>query len=132
MAGRARLRPSAEGSEPATPLAPGEPVVSSSRVGAVLDVYPHLLETFLAFGFKPLRHAVLRRTVARHVTVARACRLLAVDERRLLDALNRGRERLAGGRVSLPLVSVESVAGPPPGCEDFNTNPSANPSEVYP
>jgi hypothetical protein len=133
MAGRARMRPSAEGgSEPATPLAPGEPIVSSNRVGEVLDIYPHLLQTFLAFGFKPLGYAVLRRTVARRVTVARACRLLAVDERLLLDELNRGCERLAGGRVSLPLVSVESAAGRQPGCKDFSTTQSANPSEVYP
>jgi hypothetical protein len=91
MAGRARLRPSAEGGDSITPLARGEPIVSSHRVGEVLDVYPHLLETFLAFGFKPLGYAVLRRTVAHRVTIARACRLLAVDERSLLDALNRRR-----------------------------------------
>jgi hypothetical protein len=132
MAGRARLRPSAEGGEPATPLAPGEPIVSSSRVGEVLEVYPHLLETFLAFGFKPLGYAALRRTVARRVSIARACRLLAVDERLLLDALNRGRERLAGGRVSLPLVTGERAADRPPGCKDFSATQSANPSEVYP
>ncbi len=91
MAGRARLR-TAE-APPATPLLPGAPLVVSNNVGEVLDRYPGLLKIFLSFGFKPLAYSVLRKTIARRVTIAHACRTLDVDARQLLDALNRERER---------------------------------------
>ena len=51
---------------------------TSNRVGEVLDRYPDLLDTFLAFGFTPLANPVLRRTLARYVTIAQACRRLQV------------------------------------------------------
>jgi hypothetical protein len=102
MAGRVRLRWPAEA--PTEPTG-GEPITGGSCVGAVLELSPGLLDTFLAFGFRPLASAFLRRTLAGRVTVACACRLLAVDAGQLLDALNRERLRLAGGRLSLPVLS---------------------------
>lgn len=82
----------------------GTLVLSSHRVGDVVERRPELLETFVAFGFHPLARPLLRRTVARHVTIHQACRMMGVDERRLLDALNAGPGRHPG-RLSLPILS---------------------------
>lgn len=105
MAGRARLRAAGAGTE-FTPLAADAPIVAGNLVGDVLDRYPGLLDTFLSFGFKPLAYAVFRNTVARRVTIARACRTLDVDPGRLLHALNRERDKQSGGRVSLPVLAA--------------------------
>jgi hypothetical protein len=102
MAGRVRSQLAAE--TRSTPLIPGAPIVADSIVGDVLDRYPSLLDTFLSFGFKPLAYPVLRNSIARRVTIARACHTLDVDPRRLLDALNREREVQNGGRFSLPVL----------------------------
>lgn len=82
---------------------PDTPVLPGHRVGDVLEQRPELLETFLGFGFHPLARPLLRRTVARHVTIRQACRATGVDERHLLDALNAGSVRPS--RVSLPVLS---------------------------
>jgi hypothetical protein len=90
----------------ATRLPPGEPILATHRVGQVLDSYPHLLPTFLAFGFQPLGNPRVRQTLARRVTVGWACRFGGVDCQCLLEALNREREKRAGQRVSLPLIDT--------------------------
>jgi hypothetical protein len=91
MAGRFGLeRP--EASPP--PVADGV-ITPSDRVGAVLDLYPSLLNTFLAFGFRPLSNPLLRRMMARHVTLAAACRHLDVNLETFLAALNDARARSA-------------------------------------
>jgi hypothetical protein len=67
-----------------------EPILigATSIVGDVIARHPELLPTFQAFGFRPLASPVLRRTIARQVTIGQACRLVGVDERDLLAALN--------------------------------------------
>jgi hypothetical protein len=102
MAGRARLR----GAGAAAPaVIPGEPVLAAHRVGDVLDRYPALLHTFVAFGFTALAKPLLRRTLAPLVSVEQACRRQGVDVEQLLAALNRA--RAAGEcRRALPLVTV--------------------------
>lgn len=69
-------------------LAAGEAITASSSVGAVLATYPSLLDTFLAYGFTPLRNPALRRTLARRFTIEQACRNLGVDRNKLLTELN--------------------------------------------
>ncbi|HZT79987.1 MAG TPA: DUF1858 domain-containing protein, partial [Gemmataceae bacterium] len=101
MAGRARVRPAAPADDS---VVPGAALTSRHRVGDVLDHYPALLDTFLAFGFKPLANPFFRRTVARFVTIGQACRQQGVDEARLLGALNQARARPADGRLSLRVV----------------------------
>ncbi len=86
MAGRARCRVPA-----AVPYSAGASIEAAHTVGEILDRQPELLETFLALGFRPLANPVLRRTVARHVTLAQACRQIGVNEAEVLDALNRAR-----------------------------------------
>ncbi len=85
--------------------APGLPIHAGHRVGAVLDRYPELLTVFLTFGFQPLANPLLRRTLARTVTIAAACHLLGKDPRSLLGALNAAAKRPAPRRRSLPVVT---------------------------
>jgi hypothetical protein len=102
MAGRARLR----GAGAAAPaVIPGETILAAHRVGDVLDRYPALLDTFVAFGFTALAKPLLRRTLAPLVSVEQACRRQGVDVAQLLAALNRA--RAAGEcRHALPLLTT--------------------------
>jgi hypothetical protein len=90
----------------------GALVEAGDRVGDVLDRYPELLDTFLALGFRPLASSVLRRTIARRVTIEQACRLLALDVASVLTALNHalptgaGAPGKTGEKYSLPLISA--------------------------
>jgi hypothetical protein len=102
MAGRVQLQ------EPAVAFTPGEPITTTDRVGEVLDHYPELLPTFVAFGFTPLTNPLLRKTVARRVTVGAACRGQGVATEEVLAALNIARARLDSRRIALNVVS------PPP------------------
>lgn len=95
ISGRARYRGDAKNT------APGAPIESGHNVGAVLDRHPELLETFLALGFRPLANSFLRKTVARHVSVGQASRLLGLEPDAVVQALNRAVKRRA-----LPMVSV--------------------------
>ncbi|MBI2297558.1 MAG: Rrf2 family transcriptional regulator [Armatimonadetes bacterium] len=65
-----------------------ERIMSDHIVADVVDWYPQTLAVFVAHGFGPLRNPVLRNTVARHTTIARAARLHRVDEAALLAELN--------------------------------------------
>jgi hypothetical protein len=101
MAGKLRA------DEPASDvgLTPGLPIHPGQHVGAVLEEHPELLPVFLAFGFKPLANPLLRRTLARNVSIAAACRLLGQDPRPLVDALNAAGKRPDARRLSLPVVT---------------------------
>jgi hypothetical protein len=94
--------------ESAAALAEGSVLSAEHRVGDILDRYPVLLDTFLAFGFRPLANPLLRRTLAGRITVAQACRLAGVDATALLEALNAARDGNVRRRVSLPVVSPEN------------------------
>jgi hypothetical protein len=72
-------------------VSPEGPITASQRVGDVLDRHPGLLDTFLAFGFRPLANRFIRATVARTVTIGQACRREGVDVETLLAALNAAR-----------------------------------------
>jgi len=58
-----------------------------TRVGEVLSRYPQSLDIFLKHGFAPLSNPLLRRTMARVVTVEQACRREGVDLNSLLGDL---------------------------------------------
>jgi len=68
------------------------PIASETRVGALLEAYPGLLPVFVANGFAPLANPMLRRTLARGVSVGQACRMRGVDLEGFL-----GRLRSAAG-----------------------------------
>jgi len=101
MAGRARYR------LPVTaPYAPSTPIEAGHTVGEVLEHHPELLETFLALGFRPLANPLLRKTVARHVSISQACRQLGRAPEEVVEALNRACAAAAHKLPSLPMVSV--------------------------
>ncbi|MFB3786072.1 MAG: DUF1858 domain-containing protein [bacterium] len=103
MAGRARLRnPRHVLAGRYTPLSRQAPIAATSLVGDVLDAYPNLVKTFVAFGFTPLQNPVLRATIARTVTIQAACRKLGVDVNEMLQALNAARERATPARADTP------------------------------
>jgi hypothetical protein len=77
-------------------------IAASDRVSAILDRYPFLLDTFLAFGFRPLSNPLLRRMMARHVTVAAACRHMDVNLEAFLAALNDARTQYAVSPTAIP------------------------------
>jgi hypothetical protein len=101
MAGRVRYRSPAR-----LPYAPGTPLEAGHTVGDVLDRHPELLPTFLALGFRPLSNPLLRRTVARHVTIAQACRQVGREPAEVVEVLNRARAASAHPLYSLPVISV--------------------------
>jgi hypothetical protein len=85
------------------------PIAASDMVGAVLDQYPDLLDTFLSFGFTALANSQLRHTVARVVSIERACRRMDVDAVRFVAALNARRLEGQSPADKLPFVSLESL-----------------------
>lgn len=66
-----------------------EPFVLSPqcKVAEILTRYPHTLEVFLRHGFAPLANPVLRRTMARVVTIEQASRREGVELETLLSDL---------------------------------------------
>lgn len=79
------------------------------RVADVLAWSPRTEEVFVRHGFELIRDPILRRTLARQVTVAQAARLRGVDATALLAALNR-----VAGVSSLPVIELPAgVRGGP-------------------
>ena len=67
---------------------PDGPIEPGYTVAAVLDRHPQLLDAFLEHGFSMLANPQLRRTIARVVTIERACRRMGVDCQRFVETLN--------------------------------------------
>ncbi|GBC82908.1 hypothetical protein HRbin10_02046 [bacterium HR10] len=69
--------------------ASSEPLVlgPQTTVADVLERYPQALDIFLRHGFAPLQNPVLRRTMARVVTLEQACRREGADLNQLLADL---------------------------------------------
>jgi hypothetical protein len=89
MSGRARVRLADTQSQPHAPALSDDTFITGEHtVGAVLDQWPELLEVFVAHGFTTLTNPHFRRTMARVVTIARACRRMDVDPRSFLSELN--------------------------------------------
>jgi len=66
----------------------GTAITGDELVADVLNRHPKLLETFVSFGFTPLKNPLMRATVARITTIRRASATLGVDLERLLVSLN--------------------------------------------
>lgn len=62
-------------------------ITPDTKVGEVLARYPKSLDIFVHWGFPLLRNPVLRKTLARAITIEQACRREGVDLAGLLDAL---------------------------------------------
>jgi len=62
-------------------------ITPNTKVGEVLSRYPQSLEIFVRRGFPLLRNPVLRKTMARAITIEQACRREGVDLKGLLGEL---------------------------------------------
>jgi hypothetical protein len=62
-------------------------ITPATKVGEVLARYPQSLEIFVQRGFPLLRNPVLRKTMARAITIEQACRREGVDLAGLLAEL---------------------------------------------
>lgn len=62
-------------------------ILPDTKVGEVLARYPQSLEIFVRSGFSLLRNPVLRKTMARAITIQQACRREGVDLALLLAEL---------------------------------------------
>ncbi|HEX7294299.1 MAG TPA: DUF1858 domain-containing protein, partial [Pyrinomonadaceae bacterium] len=80
-----------------------------TKVADVLAHYPQSLQIFLRHGFGPLANPVLRKTMARVVTIEQACRREGVDLAELLAEL-RNVETLDRPANLEPVVPITSIA----------------------
>jgi hypothetical protein len=69
------------------------------KVAEVLDRYPHLQDKFVEFGFKQITNPVMRRTVARRVTLKMACEMKGIDLSEFIAALKQAAMN-AGGKTT--------------------------------
>jgi uncharacterized protein involved in response to NO len=83
---------------------PNTPIVASDQVAVIIDRFPELLQVFVGFGFQPLTNPLLRRTLARGITIEKACRFMGQDCQKLLEALNAQRHESIDRRFVLPIV----------------------------
>jgi uncharacterized protein involved in response to NO len=81
------------------------PITPDWRVADVLAAHPETEPTFLAHGFDAISNPVLRRTVARRVTLAQACRLRGVSLGAFIADLRAAQSRSTSSR----LVSIDGV-----------------------
>jgi hypothetical protein len=63
------------------------------RVAKIIEWYPQTTEVFNRFGFGMLSNPILRRTLARGVTVAKAARVHDVNLEQFISALNAAIDR---------------------------------------
>jgi len=91
MAGRARRITPLNGRGQTARLGAEEAIGPQHIVGTVLDLHPQLLDVFVRFGFTTLTNPQFRQTIARVVTIQKACQRMGIETAVFLDALNRER-----------------------------------------
>jgi hypothetical protein len=74
-----------------------ERIAPEHRVAAVLHWHPELEPLFVERGFDLILNPVLRRTVARQVSLKQACRMKGVDLDAFLNKLNQSRQPFTHG-----------------------------------
>ncbi|MCC6581725.1 MAG: DUF1858 domain-containing protein [Phycisphaeraceae bacterium] len=72
-------------------------VMPEHRVAAVIHWHPQTEAVFVRHGFEQIRNPILRRTVARQVTLAQVCRMKGVNLDLLLADLNEAASRSESG-----------------------------------
>lgn len=90
--------------EAETETAPGA-IEPSSKVAAVLDAHPETAVVFLRYGFDRILDPLARRTLARGVSLAQACRLRGVDADAFLADLRAAGSQPERGR----LIAIEEI-----------------------
>jgi hypothetical protein len=100
----------------APPPAGGRPARIEGRhlVAEVLDWFPEAESVLVRHGFLAIRQPLLRRSLARRVTIAQAAALRGIAAATLLDALNaavageRRGPKPVGCMAEPPLVQIEA------------------------
>jgi uncharacterized protein involved in response to NO len=67
----------------------------AEKVADVLRNYPQLEDVFVEYGFKNITNPIMRRTVAKKISLDGACEFRGVDRDAFLAALD---QALAGNR----------------------------------
>jgi uncharacterized protein involved in response to NO len=80
------LNASATDEEPRIAWLP--PIAEATKVGDLLTAYPALLPVFVGHGFTALANPLLRKTLARQVSVRQACRMHGVEVEGFLKELS--------------------------------------------
>jgi hypothetical protein len=106
----------AEQGPPPPAVEAGVPIRGEHLVSEVLEADPALLDVFVAFGFRLLANPILRRTLARGITIEAACGFLGVQLQALLDALNAARTRHLEGTATHACPPKGPAAGPSCSC----------------
>jgi uncharacterized protein involved in response to NO len=86
-------------------------ITPQTKVAAVLAHYPQLLQVFLRHGFGPLANPVLRKTMARVVTIEQACRREGVDLTELLAELQNVEisDQPANSEPVVPITRIATI-----------------------
>jgi uncharacterized protein involved in response to NO len=63
------------------------PIAASTKVGDLLAAYPNLLPVFVGHGFTALSNPIMRKTVAKQVSVGQACRMHGIELDGFLEEL---------------------------------------------
>jgi len=95
-------------------------ITPQTKVATVLERYPQTLEVFLRYGFAPLANPVLRKTMARVVTIEQACRREGVD----MEALLRDLRKAAGLEAEQAISSNASKQSAEISEAPFHSDPS--------
>lgn len=86
------------------------PLTLTARVADVAEAYPETIPVFLQFGFTMITNPLMRRTVARSVTLEQVCRLRRVDSEELLSALRQvATARQGATRRQNKLVTISRI-----------------------
>lgn len=89
-------------------LAEALEISPQTKVGGVLERYPATLEIFLRHGFTPLSNGLLRKTLARTITIEQACRREHIDMTNLimeLKAVAEGTQPIATPPVTITRIN---------------------------
>lgn len=87
------------------------PITLDWRAAEVLAAYPESEAVFLRHGCQAIRKPAMRRTAARRIALAQACRLRGVEAGELLEEL---RTAAAGAGGSTELVTIQSAQAASP------------------
>ncbi|MBZ0258959.1 DUF1858 domain-containing protein, partial [bacterium] len=91
-------------------LQAGAPIQGFHIVSDILDAHPDLLPIFLSHGFTPLQNPVMRKTLAKSITLESACRLMNVDQETLIQELNQAiKQNDSPSEQHLPLYQIELI-----------------------
>jgi len=95
-------------------------IAPHARAALVIERWPQTLDVFVAHGFTPLKNPVVRRTIARNMSIEQACKVRGADLLKLLSDL-----RVVVAKDTSP-VPANQPGEPTPVIPDCSTAARAN------